>query len=103
MKRRSLPFLMFIKRHGDFKSRGTANGNFQRICTGKIDCTSLAPDFHTLKHATAAAAKEEREVATVDTSRIFLRTEASEDDEQIIIKLTGAAALLLVKCDESKW
>ena len=47
MKRRALPLLMFmsLKINGDLKSRGAANGSFQRAHTDKVDCTSPTPDF----------------------------------------------------------
>ena len=38
----------------------------------------------------------------VDLPSFFLQTEEDED-EQIILRLTGAVALLLVESDEAKW
>ena len=50
----------------------------------------------------AVSAKEGRDNATVDLPSFFLQTEADEDDEPVIVKFTGALALLLVECDP-KW
>ena len=46
--------------------------------------------------------KEARDTATVDLQGFFLQTE-EDKDEQIIIMLTGAVALLLVESDNAKW
>ena len=106
MKRRSLPLLMLmaLKRNVDLKSIGASNDSFQRFCTDKVDCTSQTPDLCALKCVAAAAAeKESRDTATVDLPEFSLQTEANKEDEPLIIKLTGAVALLLVEYDEIKW
>ena len=43
-----------------------------------------------------------RDVETVNMTGIFLKTEADNDEEIVIIKLAGAVTLLLVEMDE-KW
>ena len=72
--------LMLPKRNGEIKSRGVANGSLQMIRANKSDCTSLTPDFHSLKHAVSTAAKEERDAATVDLLGHFLKTEANDSE-----------------------
>ena len=54
--------------------------------------------FFALKHAHGTSAKEERDVATIDLLGFFLQTEADDEDETVV-KLTGAVVLLLVECD----
>ena len=100
-KDRALPILMFmvLKRSGELKSRGVVNGSYERIHTDKSECTSPTPDFYAMKYIYATAAKEDRDVATIDLPGFFLQTEAEKDD-YTIVKLTGAVALLLVECDE---
>ena len=98
MKDKALPILMFmvLKRSGEIKSRGVVNGSYERVHTDNVECASPTPDFYALKHVCATAAKEERDVASVDLPGFFLQTEAEESDETIV-KLTGAVALLLVE------
>ena len=47
MKDTALPIFMFMimKRNGDLKSRGVANGSLQRVYTNKDDCSSPTPAF----------------------------------------------------------
>ena len=49
------------------------------------------------------AASEKRDVGLVDLLEFSLQTETDEEDEPIIIKITGAVALLLVECDPGRW
>ena len=46
--------------------------------------------------------KEDRDTATTCLPSFFSQTEAEDDDEPIIMKFTGAVALLLVERDE-RW
>ena len=50
----------------------------------------------------AVIAKEGRDVVTVDLPGFFLQRE-QDGEEEILLKLTGAVALLLVESDEEKW
>ena len=103
-KDKALPILMFMvkKRNGDIKTRGCANGSVQRIYTDKNSVSSPTPDFYAFKYVCAVIAKEGRDIATVDLPGFFLQTE-QDGEEEILLKLTGAVALLLVKSDEEKW
>ena len=103
-KSRALPMLMFMvmKRNGIIKTRGVVNGKNQRIYHDRNEFTSPTPDFYAVKHVCAVAAKEERDVGTLDLLSFFLQTEAKEEHEMIVVKFTGALALLLVECDD-KW
>ena len=100
-KDKALPILMFMvmKRNGSLKTRGCANGSVQRLYTNKEDVSSPTPDFYAFKFVCAVIAREQRDVASVDLPGFFLQT---DQDEKILLKLTGAVALLLVESD-SKW
>jgi len=103
-KDKALPILMFMvkKRNGDIKTRGCANGSVQRIYTDKNSVSSPTPDFYAFKYVCTVIAKEGRDVATVDLPGFFLQTD-QDGEEEILLKLTGAVALLLVESDEEKW
>ena len=100
-KKKALPLLMFMtmKHNGQIKSRGVANGSNQRTCTDKNAVSSPTPDLCSLKNACDVAAKERRDLGSVDLPGFFLQTEANEEDRLITIKTTGAVTLLLVGCD----
>ena len=104
MKDKALPLLMFMvmKRSGELKSRVCANGSFQWLYMDKSKCTSLMPDFYAFKYICRVIVREKRNMATVDLPGFFLQTERNKDDELIILKLTGAVALLLVESDEDR-
>lgn len=101
-KDKALPILMFmvLKRNGLLKTRGCANGSVQRLYTNKADVSSPTPDFYAFKFIAAVIAREGRDVATVDLPGFFLQT---DQDEKILLKVTGAVALLLVESDPDKW
>ena len=102
MKDRALPLLLFMvmKRNGDIKTRGVANGKNQRKHTDENEVSSPTPDFNSLKYLCAVFAKEGRDTATVDLPGFFLQT---KQEEEVLIKLSGAAALLLVESDPDRW
>lgn len=104
MEDKALPILMFmiIKRNGLLKTRGVADGSVQRLYTNKDDVSSPTPDFYSFKYICAIIAKECRDVATVDLPGFSLQTE-QDGDKDIILKLSGEVALLLVECDEDRW
>ena len=103
-KDRALPILMFMimKRNGKVKTRGVARGDLQRVYTNKDDCSSPTPDFYAFKYIIALIAKEGRDCATVDLPGFFLQTE-QEENSDLMLKLTGQVAALLVESDEQKW
>ena len=108
MKDCALPILMFMimKRNGLLKSRGVANGSLQRLYTNKDDCSSPTPDFYAFKYMIAVIAKEGRDCATVDLPGFFLQIEQEKTDnksKELLLKLTGAVAILLVESDADKW
>ena len=100
-KDKALPILMFmvLKRNGSLKTRGCANGSVQRLYTNKEDVSSPTPDFYAFKFICAVIAREGRDAASVDLPGFFLQT---DQDELILLKVTGAVALLLVESDP-KW
>ena len=93
---------MVLKRNGEIKSCGVANGSLQRTHADKDDCTSPIPYFQSLQFVAFVAAKEERCVATVDLSGHFLQTEDDSSEEMTIVKVTGAVALLVVEIYEDR-
>jgi hypothetical protein len=101
-KDKALPILMFMvmKRNGLLKTRGCANGSVQRLYTNKEDVSSPTPDFYAFKFIAAVIAREGRDVASVDLPGFFLQT---DQDEKILLKVTGAVALLLVESEPDKW
>ena len=54
------------------------------------------------KYIIAMIAKEGRDCATVDLPGFFLQTE-QEENSDLLLKLTGQVAALLVKSDKDKW
>ena len=96
-----LPILMFmvLKRNGEIKTRGVTNGSVQRVHTNKDDCSSPTPDCYAFKYICAVIALEGRDAAMVDLPGFFLQT---EQDELIMLRFTGAVALLLTKTDPDK-
>ena len=90
---------MAMKRNGDLKTRGAANGKIQKMHADKSDASSPAPDFNSLKCLYAVFAKEGRDTATADLPGFFLQT---KQEEEVLIKITGAAALLLVESDQTR-
>ena len=58
------------------------------------------PDFYAFKYIVAVIAKEGRDCATVDLPGFFLQT---EQEEEILLKLTGSVAILLTESDPTKW
>ena len=101
-KDKALPILMFmiLKRNGLLKTRGCANGSVQRLYTSKEEVSSPTPDFYSFKFVCAVIAREGRDLATVDLPGFFLQT---DQDKLILLKVTGAVALLLVESDPNKW
>ena len=73
MKHKALPLLMLmiLKRNGEIKSRGCANGSYQTVCTENNERASPIPDFYSVKHACGVVAKERRCTATIGL-RVFI-------------------------------
>ena len=101
-KDKALPILMFmiLRRNGILKTRGCANGSVQILYTRKEEILSPTPDFYAFKFICTVIAREGRDVTTVDLPGFFLQT---DQDKRILLKVTGAVALLLVDSDPSKW
>jgi hypothetical protein len=104
MKDKALPMLMFIvmKQNGDLKSRSYVNGSFQWVYIDKHEVLLPTLDFYSLKYACGVAAQEEYDIAIVDLLGFFLQTEADENAELVILKLTGIVALLFVESNEAR-
>ena len=91
---------MILKRNGILKTRGCANGSIQRLYTSIEEVSSPRPDFYAFKIIRAVIARKGRYVITVDFPDFFFQT---DQDKLILLKVTGAVALLLVESDPSKW
>ena len=91
---------MILKRNRVLKTRGCANGIIQRLYTSKEKVSSPTPDFFAFKFKCDVITREGRNVATVDLPGFFLQT---DQDKLILLKLTGAVALLFVESDPTKW
>ena len=101
-KKMALPILMFMimKRNGELKTRGCADGRPQRLWTDKATVSSPTPAIECIKYILAVIAFEKRDVASFDLPAQFLQTEM---DELIHLRITGAVALLLVESDPERW
>ena len=98
---KALPILIFmiLKRNGILKTRGCVNGSVQRLYTSKEEVSSPRPDFYAFKIIRAVIARKGRYVVTVDLPDFSFQT---DQDKLILLKVTGAVALLLVESDPSK-
>ena len=103
MKNRGLPSLILIamKRSGDLKSRECSNGSYQKICTGKSECSSPTSDFCSLKYECGIITKEARDVVAVDILGFFLKTKR-DDEELLLLKMTSVVDLLLAESELKK-
>ena len=91
--------LMVLKRNGSLKARGVASGSAQRLYASKDGAPPPAPGFYASKRICAAIAKEGRGAAAAGLPGLFLQ---AGQDEWLLLKLAGPAALMLAECDE-KW
>ena len=103
MKDRALLLLMFMvmKHTGELKSHGCARGDVQKLYTDKNKVLSPTPEFYSLKYVYGVIAKEGRDVVMIDLPSFFLQTK--QENDNILSKLTGTLALLLVECNEKRW
>jgi hypothetical protein len=99
-KRRSLPYLMFLKkkRCGTIKGRGCADGRKQREYMTKEEVSAPTVSIESVFLSCAIDSKEGRDVATADIPGAFMQADM---DELIHVKLQGAMAELAVRLDPS--
>ena len=99
--KRSLPYLMFLRRKkcSKIKARGCADGRSQRDYISREEASSPTVSLHALMLSCVIDAIEGRYVATADVPGAFLQTEMPEDEEDVHIRLEGAMAELLAKID----
>ena len=83
---------MVNKRSGELKTHRVANGRFKRVHADKSECSSPTPDLCYFKHVCGAIEKEKIDVTSVQTEE--------KDEDLLLLKLTGAVALLLVESDK---
>jgi hypothetical protein len=98
-KKEALAYLMFLKRKrcGKVKGRGCADGRKQRRYTAPEDATSPTVSLEAVLLTSMIDALEGREVAVVDFPGAFLQTDLT--DEEVILRITGHMADLLVEID----
>lgn len=97
----ALKYLMFLKekRDGTIKGRGCADGRKQRGYVTKEEASSPTICTEAVFIIIVIAAKEERDVATMDIPGAFLQTDL--DGETIIVKFEGRMAEVLAMIDPS--
>lgn len=95
----ALRYLMFLKqkRDGTIKGRGCADGRKQRGTMEKSEASSPTISTEAVFLIITIAAKEHRDVATVDIPGAFMQTELS--GEQVVIKIEGRMVELLAMID----
>jgi hypothetical protein len=98
-KHKALQYLMFLKRKrcGMIKGRGCADGRKQRAYTSKEETSSPTVATESLMLSCIIDAKEKRDVATADIPNAFMQ--ADMEGEEVLMKLEGTMAELLVKLD----
>ena len=97
-KKNALGYLIFLKqkRTGQIKGRGCADGCKQRLYTPKDDASSPMVATESVLLSCVIDAKERRDVATVDILGAFMQ---GDQDQTVHMRLEGALAELLTKCD----
>ena len=83
-----------MKTNGEIKDRGCTDGRPQRVYKTKIEISSPTAVVESILITSTMAAKEKRDVTTVDILGAFLQTAASDGK---IIKLQGAIVKSLLK------
>jgi hypothetical protein len=96
---RALAYLMCLKlkRAGDLKGRGCADGRSQREYMAKEETSSPTVSTQALILSCMIDAKEERDVATADIPGAFLQTDYVEGDTHL--RIEGTMAELLAQID----
>ena len=89
-----------IKRNGDIKGRGCADGRKQREFISKEEASSPTVSTHPLMATCLIDAIEGRDVATVDIPGAFLQATMDED---VWIKFEGAMVDVLVDIDPERY
>lgn len=91
----ALRYLMFLKEKSDgtIKGRGCADGRKQRRFIDKDSASSPTISTEALFLIVTIAAKENRNVATVDVPGAYLHTDLK--DEEVVVKFEGKMAELL--------
>jgi hypothetical protein len=98
-RHRALSYFMFLKlkRTGDIKGRGRADGRSQQNYMRKEDTSSPTVSTQGLVLSCTIDANEERDVATADIPGAFLQTDYVEGDRHLHIE--GTMAELLAQID----
>jgi len=102
MRKKSLPYLMFLqrKRCGKVKGRGCADGRKQREFISKEEAFSPTVSTHALMTTCLIDDTEGRDVATADIPGPFLQATMDEDGW---IKFEGEMFDVLLKLDPERY
>ena len=102
IRKKSLPYLMFLKRKrcGKIKGRGCADGRKQREFISKEEASSPTVSTHALMATCLIDAIEGRNVATADIPGAFLQATMDED---VWIKFEGAMVDVLLEIDPERY
>ena len=97
-KSQALGSLIFIKekRNGDIKARSCANGSVQREHIAKDEAASPTVALESVFTTATIDAREKREVVTIDIPGAFLH---ADNDDYVIMRMTGTLAELMAKTD----
>ena len=97
-KSQALGSLIFIKekRNGDIKARSCANGSVQREHVAKDEAASPTVALESVFTTATIDAREKREVVTIDIPGAFLH---ADNDDYVIMRMTGTLAELMAKTD----
>jgi Reverse transcriptase (RNA-dependent DNA polymerase) len=103
-KKRAQEALMFVteKRDGTIKGRMVYNGKPTRDWLSKEDSSSPTVSLESIFLTAALDAKEHRDILTADIPNAFIQTAIPQDmndNEKIIMKITGKLVELLVELD----
>jgi hypothetical protein len=90
---------MFLKHKRDRKMKGrtTAGGNKQRDYISKEDASSPPVTTESVLMSCIIDAKEERDVAVVDTPNAFVQTRVENEKDMAFIKIRGILVDILVE------
>ncbi len=97
-KSQALGLLIFVKekRNGDIKARSCANGSVQREHIAKDEAASPTVALESVFTTATIDAREKREVVTIDIPGAFLH---ADNDDYVIMRMTGTLAELMAKTD----
>jgi hypothetical protein len=88
-----------MKRDDSIKARTVADGNKQMHFISKEDSSSPIVTTESVLLTCTINAQERRDVAIIDIPTAFIQTRAERPEDQVLIRLRGLLANLLVEID----